>query len=88
MPAYCADWQMVDMTRLPGTPVAEHMTTDLVTAEPATPIRDLAWRMMEAHVHRIVILDEAGRPMGLVSSTDILAAVAHAPRGVAVEAGR
>jgi CBS-domain-containing membrane protein len=53
------------------------MTTDLVTALPGTPIGDLAQRMIDAHIHRIIVTDAEGRPVGIVSSTDILAAVAR-----------
>jgi predicted transcriptional regulator len=34
--------------------------------------------MLEAHVHRLIVLDEEGRPIGVVSPTDILGAVANA----------
>jgi CBS domain-containing protein len=31
--------------------------------------------MIDAHIHRVPFLDERGRPVGIVSSTDVLAAV-------------
>ena len=34
--------------------------------------------MIDAHVHRVIIAEEDGRPVGIVSTTDILAAVARA----------
>ena len=43
----------------------------------ALGIRELAHRMLDAHIHRIVIVDEHGHPVGIVSSTDVLAAVAR-----------
>jgi CBS-domain-containing membrane protein len=33
--------------------------------------------MLDAHIHRIIIVDEGGQPVGIVSSTDVLAAVAR-----------
>jgi CBS domain-containing protein len=72
------DWQVVNVTRLPTDPVQRYMTTDLATAEPETRIGDLARRMIDAHIHRLIVADEELRPVGIVSSTDILAAVAYA----------
>lgn len=79
-PRFCSDWQMVDLEALPGNEVRHSMSADLVTAEPATLMTDLAQRMIDAHIHRIVVLDEEHRPVGLVTSTDILAAVAYGVR--------
>ncbi len=73
----CADWQMVDLDLLPPNAVAGYMTPDPVTAATTTGIRELARRMLDAHIHRIVIVDENDQPVGIVSSTDILAAVAR-----------
>jgi CBS-domain-containing membrane protein len=73
----CSDWQMVDLEAMPIDEVCRFMTTDLVTALPGTPIGDLAQRMLDAHIHRIIVTDAEGRPMGIISSTDVLAAVAR-----------
>jgi CBS domain-containing membrane protein len=79
-PCVCADWQVVEVERLPGEEVAEYMTADPVTAPAAAPITALARMMLDAHIHRVVIVDEEGRPVGIVSATDVLAAVARADR--------
>jgi CBS-domain-containing membrane protein len=76
---FCADWQVIDVEMLPKDEVRWYMSTDLVSAEPATTVTDLARRMLDAHIHRIVVLDASRKPIGVVSSTDILAAVAYAP---------
>jgi CBS-domain-containing membrane protein len=73
----CDDWSVVDLQRLPAEPVCQFMTRDVVTSNPDTGIGELASRMIDAHIHRIVIADGQGRPVGIVSSTDILAAVAR-----------
>jgi len=75
---FCADWQVIDLEALPEDEARWHMSTDLVVADPATPITDLARRMLDAHIHRIVVLDQDRHPVGIVSSTDIMAAVAYA----------
>jgi len=74
----CTDWQVSDLSVLPVDEVSRHMTKDLVTATLATPVTDLARSMIDAHIHRVLITDKQGRPLGVVTSTDILAAVAYA----------
>jgi len=73
---FCSDWQVIDPEGLPPDPVSRYMTADPVTATPDTPVGALARRMLDAHVHRVIIVGPAGRPVGIVSSTDFLAAVA------------
>ena len=73
----CTEWQVLDLESLPADEVSRHMTTDLVKAERYTPIGELARSMLDAHIHRVVVTDAEGRPVGIVSSTDILAAVAR-----------
>jgi CBS domain-containing protein len=57
--------------------VAKLMTADPVTVSPSTPIRKIARQMLDAHIHRVVVVDEHDRPIGIVSTTDILAALAY-----------
>jgi CBS domain-containing protein len=72
------DWQMVEMEKLPSDPVRQYMTADPVTVVPSTPIRTLARLMIDAHIHRVIVVDEEGKPQGIVSATDVLAALAYA----------
>ena len=73
-----SSWQVQEVEDLPANQVADYMTTDPVTVPPHTAIGKLARCMLDAHIHRVVVVDEHRRPVGVVSSTDILAAVAHA----------
>jgi CBS domain-containing protein len=75
--AVLADWQTVEVEGVPPGEVGQYMTADPVTASPETPIRALAQQMIDAHIHRIIIVDKHGSPIGVVSSTDILAALAY-----------
>jgi CBS domain-containing protein len=75
--AYSA-WQILETETLPRDSVARYMTADPVTTAPSTPIDEIARMMVNAHIHRVVVVDENERPIGIVSSTDILAAVAYA----------
>ena len=70
-------WQMVEMDDLPVDEVERYMTTDLVAVEPHLSIVAVARRMLDAHIHRVVVLDPAGCPAGMVTTTDVLAAVAR-----------
>jgi CBS-domain-containing membrane protein len=70
------EWQMVQPESVEGT-VREYMTPNPATARPDTPIAKLAEMMVDAHLHRLIIVDEQDRPVGVVSSTDIVAAVAR-----------
>jgi len=73
----CSDWQVLELEELPVAEVRHHMTPDPVTVRPGTPLRDLAQLMLDAHIHRGIVGDAKGRPVGVVSSTDLIAAVAH-----------
>jgi CBS domain-containing protein len=72
-----ADWQVVDVEKSLADELRHYMTADPVTVGPETPIRYLARIMIDAHVHRVIVVDEERRPIGIVSGTDVLAAVAY-----------
>ena len=77
-PERVCEWQLINGASLPASAVRYFMTADPVTVEPEIPLHELARRMLDAHIHRLVVVDELNRPIGVVSSTDILAAVAYA----------
>jgi CBS domain-containing protein len=70
-------WDVFDVEVLPNEEIRLYMTADPVTAAPTTPVSLLARMMVDVGIHRIVITDTAQRPIGMVSSTDILALVAR-----------
>ncbi len=72
-----ADWQVVDVEQLPEDKVGRFMTPDPVMVRADTPLPKLAQEMVDAHVHRIIVVDRRNRPVGVVSSTDILATIAR-----------
>jgi CBS-domain-containing membrane protein len=76
-PCVC-EWEVLNPEALPDETVRTCMTPDPVTTAPETSIGDLAQAMIDAHIHRVLVVDAACRPIGVVSSTDILAAVAYA----------
>jgi CBS domain-containing protein len=75
------DWQQVKFDELPEDEVSRYATPDPVTVPSGALVTALARMMVDAHIHRVIVVDAAGRPVGVVSSTDVLAAVAalHGP---------
>jgi CBS domain-containing protein len=55
--------------------VKDVMRTQVVTCEPATKIVDLAAAMIRHHIHRLIVV-EADKPVGIISSLDLVALVA------------
>ena len=72
-------WQ-VGSPNLPEYPVRKHMTTDPVMVDPETTIIDMSRMMLDAHIHRVIVVDDEGHPVGIVTATDVLAALAYAGR--------
>jgi len=61
------DWAGEDATM-----AEDIMTGDPVTAEESTPVSELARRMIEARVHRIIVVDRLRVPIGIVTSLDLV----------------
>lgn len=80
-----SDWQMMELDSLPKDEVRRYMTADPVTVEPGTRVAVLAQIMLDAHIHRVIVVGENHQPIGVVSVTDLLAAVARAANLVALE---
>ena len=74
----CNSWQIPENAAQLPCCVEDHMTKDPVLVPPATRIGELARMMMDAHIHRLIVVDTiTQRPIGIVSSMDILAAIAR-----------
>jgi len=58
-----------------GACVGDVMTQDIVSVPPTTPLPQIARRMLETHVHRVLVM-QGEQLLGLVSSMDVLGAVA------------
>ncbi len=74
----CSDWQLMELEFFPRDEARWHMTSDPVIVAPETPIIDVAKSLLDARIHRVIVVDAARKPVGVVSATDILAAVARA----------
>jgi CBS domain-containing protein len=77
---FIAPWgEIVNLDACEGCVVSRYMTKGPVTVSLTTPIGEIAQMMIDAHIHRVLVADQ-NRPCGIVSSTDIMAAVASANR--------
>jgi len=75
----CTSWQIPEDSAGGNGRVESYMTKDPVLVTANVKLGELARMMMDAHIHRLIVVDRVnGRPIGVVSSMDILAAVARA----------
>jgi CBS domain-containing protein len=58
--------------------VADIMVKDVVTANKHDKIRDVAISMYEKRVGSVVVVDDGGKPIGIVTERDIVYVVARA----------
>src|ERR1019366_1555422 len=76
----CRSWQIFGNEAAPTDTVGCFMTPDPVIVAVGASIGDLAQMMLDARIHRVIVVDHDERPIGIVSSTDVLAAVARQSR--------
>jgi hypothetical protein len=55
---------------------APYMTTEVVTGRRQATLPELVRKIVDARADRLVVLDESDRPIGIVSATTVLNAVA------------
>jgi len=60
-----------------GVRVGEVMSAPALTIDATATIQAAAVRMHEQHVHRLVAVDEHGRPAGVISAMDFVALAAE-----------
>lgn len=60
-----------------GLRVGEVMSVPPVTIDSTETIRDAARRMDEQRLHRLVVVDDHGRPVGVISAMDFVALAAE-----------
>jgi CBS domain-containing protein len=65
-------------TNLPFSAVRRYMTPDVVTVGTQVLLTELARKMIDAHIHRVIVIDEEHKPIGIVTSTNLLGALAYA----------
>lgn len=58
--------------RLQDTTVADYMTENIVMVEPDTPVPQIATRLRDHQVHRVLVVED-GKLCGIVSTFDLVA---------------
>ncbi|MCA9168952.1 MAG: CBS domain-containing protein [Planctomycetales bacterium] len=58
--------------------VGEHMSPAVQTVSPSASLVNAGRILCREHIHRLVIVDDEGRPIGMVSSLDLVAAMVAA----------
>ena len=68
--------------------VAEIMSTGLITVAPDTPFKDVVERLVRSGVSSLLVVDEEGKLIGLISEADLMSKEAYGggrrPRAVAL----
>ncbi len=60
--------------------VERHMTRDVVTVDGTDPVAVVIQKMVDGHIHRVVVVDEESHVVGLISTIDVLAALMKGSR--------
>jgi CBS domain-containing protein len=77
--SFIAPWgEVISVEDSPDNEIRHYMTVQPVTVPPTAPIGELAQEMVDARIHRVLVAGEQGRPCGIVTSIDVVAAVARA----------
>jgi CBS domain-containing protein len=48
------------------------MTPDVISIPESATVRDASRKLVESHIHRLLVVDELGKPLGILSTTDII----------------
>lgn len=56
--------------------VKDYMSKPLVTIKPDVGLREAARMMSELHIRRLPVVDDEGRLLGIITSSDIVSAIA------------
>jgi CBS domain-containing membrane protein len=56
-------------------PVERFMTTDQVSVSEDTSLATVVQYMLDAHIHRVLVMGAENRLLGIISTTDVLAAL-------------
>jgi CBS domain-containing protein len=76
---FVAPWgEMIAIEDSADNEIRHYMTAQPVMLPPSASLGELAQNMVDAHIHRVLVVGDQNRPLGIVTSTDILAAVACA----------
>lgn len=66
-----------DLKSCPTKKVKDIMTPWIIAALPETPITEVAWTMVDESIHRVLIVDQQKQLKGIITTVDIVRAVAQ-----------
>jgi len=58
-----------DLTQIKAS---EAMTPNVITVSEETTVAEAARQMLQSHIHRLLVVDRDGTPVGILSTTDII----------------
>jgi len=50
----------------------EVMTPDVISISEDATVEEAASKLLESHIHRLLVVGETGKPLGILSTTDII----------------
>ncbi len=71
------DWEKIEENPLQEIPISEIMTPDILSVPADAPLKDVARLMTKKKIHRLFV-ERDGKPVGVISSLDLLKALAEA----------
>jgi CBS domain-containing protein len=81
--SFIAPWgEVINIDDSGECEIRQYMTARPITVAPSTPVGELAQTMVDAHIHRVLVVRNGSQPCGIVTSTDVLAAIASEARKV------
>lgn len=82
-----SEWQMTVPEEGHGDEVRRHMIPEPLTVAPDTPLPEVARLVLADRSGRAVVIDQHRRPLGILSTADVLPAVLPAERVAALAQG-
>ncbi len=61
-------------------PVENFMTSDVVSVSEQTTLADVVQKLVDAHIHRVLVVDDNDQLAGLITTTDVLAGLLRQTR--------
>ena len=58
-----------DLTRISASEV---MTPEVITISEDASVADASKLMLKSHIHRLLVVDDDGTPLGILSTTDVI----------------
>jgi predicted transcriptional regulator len=71
-----------------GTTVGEVMSPHVPTVAEGAPLTEIIEHMVTGNVRRVIVLDQSGKPIGLITDGDLVARVALPHRSSVIDALR